>query len=46
MLAFLSILFSVATLSIDTNLHLYGFMPFLVALGLSSLLVGVLIQNC
>ena len=45
-LAFLSILFSVATLSIDTNLHLYGFMPFLVALGLSSLLVGVLIQNC
>jgi hypothetical protein len=46
MLAFLSILFSVVTLSIDTNLHLYGFMPFLVALGLSSLLVGVLIQNC
>jgi hypothetical protein len=46
MLAFLSILLSVMTLGIETNLSYYGFMPFLAALGLSSILVGVLIQNC
>lgn len=44
--AFLSILLSVGSFAISTNLHFYGFAPFLVTLGLSSLLVGVLFQNC
>lgn len=45
MLAFLSIVFSVGTFSIENNLHSYGPMPFLVAIGISALLVGVMFQD-
>ncbi len=46
MLVFLSILLSIGTFAITNNLHSYGFMPFLAAVGLSAVLVGILTQNC